>query len=112
MKTLIINALTAALLASVAKACKTYDKCRCTMADNAINNTITEQACDYLNVKAGGNENKTIYGAHGSHDATRWCVRWDSDYINNCDMREACTLMNATGSDSWCEFGLQGNNGR
>ncbi|KAK2030802.1 hypothetical protein LX32DRAFT_727051 [Colletotrichum zoysiae] len=109
MKTLIINALTAALLASIAKACATYDQCRCTMADNTINNTITEQACDYLNVKAGGNENKTIYGPRGSHDAARWCVRWDnSGYISNCDMREACTLMNATGADSWCELWTQG----
>ncbi|KAK1561749.1 uncharacterized protein LY79DRAFT_573878 [Colletotrichum navitas] len=101
-----ISALTAALLASVAKACDTYDQCRCTMADNTFNNNATEQACDYLNKKAGGNETKMIYGPRGSHDAERWCVRWDGDYIDNCDMREACAMTNATGKDSWCKLGL------
>ncbi|KAK2052621.1 hypothetical protein LY76DRAFT_325557 [Colletotrichum caudatum] len=113
MKTLIINALTAALLAGVAQACATYDQCRCTMADNTINNNLTEKACEYLNEKAGGNENNTLYGPRGSHDAARWCVRWEeSKYINNCDMREACAFVNATGSDSWCELWGQGDSRR
>ncbi|KAK1999313.1 hypothetical protein LX36DRAFT_486721 [Colletotrichum falcatum] len=107
MRTAIIKVLAAALVAGVAEACASYNQCRCTMADNTINDTLTQQACDYLNVEAGAPAARPKYMTQtqtygGDYNNTvQWCISGAG--VDNCSMREACAHVNATGPDSWCE---------
>ncbi|KAK2046293.1 hypothetical protein LZ31DRAFT_593301 [Colletotrichum somersetense] len=100
MKSLIVNALIAAFVAGVTEACATYNQCRCTMSDNTINDTITQQACDYL--VSSLNVPPSEFGTQSDSSFTTWCLRWGKE-VDNCQMREACASVIATGSDSWCE---------
>ncbi|KAK1993089.1 hypothetical protein LX36DRAFT_714874 [Colletotrichum falcatum] len=103
MKTLIINALTAGLVAGVAEACSSYTMCRCTTANNAIDNNATELACVHMNLEAPPSGRGFVFGADDS--GTTWCsfMGLSPAQIDNCEMREACAFVNATGPDSWCE---------
>ncbi|KAK1964793.1 hypothetical protein LY78DRAFT_581693, partial [Colletotrichum sublineola] len=82
-----------------------YKQCRCTMADGAINNTITAMAAQKL-------MNETDY----SRTATVFPISQDGQWIqtgidmndckvrpDNCRVHDACTAVGATGADSWCE---------
>ncbi|KAK2032986.1 hypothetical protein LX32DRAFT_635630 [Colletotrichum zoysiae] len=108
MKISIIKALTFSLFVSVTTACDRYSRCRCTMNDETINNTVTEEACDYLykySVKKYAD--LSVYKTKDKDEAT-WCYQFYNDNsaylgVNNCDMRVSCSSVGATGNDSWCE---------
>ncbi|KAK1965100.1 hypothetical protein LY78DRAFT_658646 [Colletotrichum sublineola] len=55
--TLIIRVLNVALVTGAAEACAFYFQCRCTMANNEINNTITGLAKDYMEAHDHGVHN-------------------------------------------------------
>ncbi|KAK1584981.1 uncharacterized protein LY79DRAFT_560011 [Colletotrichum navitas] len=110
MKTSIIKALIVALVAGVevTEACAPYRRCRCTMADGSINNTITEQACtrELENTRGAKGSNSKAFQISTGDNGTEWC-NWGHSgkttfYIDNCKFRESCAAWGATGSDSWC----------
>ncbi|KAK2013498.1 hypothetical protein LZ32DRAFT_617615 [Colletotrichum eremochloae] len=99
--TLTIKALVIALVAGAAEACAKYNRCRCTMADGAINNTITAQAKDYIHNNISGGDFPTV----ADNNNTLWIKSYYPSVgylkgVDNCDARVACIAVGATGEDS------------
>ncbi|KAK2017096.1 hypothetical protein LZ32DRAFT_600724 [Colletotrichum eremochloae] len=99
---LIIKALTIALVISTTEACSSYRQCRCTMANGAINNTITAMAAQKLIDKKEYSDEDTSFpiSQDGQWIQTGKDMRKCKIYLDNCDVREACTAAGATGADS------------
>ncbi|KAK2018081.1 hypothetical protein LZ32DRAFT_599971 [Colletotrichum eremochloae] len=104
-----MRVLTVALVTGAAEACAFYDQCRCTMANNEINNTITGLAKDYL--EAHDHNIRSAWSTWEDGNNTAWIKLNQNGQdvaISNCKIREACTEVGATGEDSWCETKNQG----
>ncbi|KAK1957288.1 hypothetical protein LY78DRAFT_686334 [Colletotrichum sublineola] len=95
--TLITRILTIALVITATEACAKFSQCRCTMANGAINNTMTILAAANINNQVQNFNNSILYPIDLDSSGTTF-IESTTDQNNcpillaNCAVREAYTV--------------------
>ena len=85
------------LEASSASACKFYKACHCYDSDGSPNNTATDTICGWQ--KGRLQYDITEYGSDTTYQE---CFYTSGQPFWNCQWREQCQQVGATGDDSSC----------